>query len=367
MDSDTIISKAYTREIFMKNERVILQKGLKFIAISSFLGVFIGGIIVEIMLRVLGIGYGNSPMVSSTYLHHVRPSNYSFLQSHPSGEFGGFMVTYDSQGLRVGENKIESNSTLSYRYRVAFMGDSFLEGHTVSFEDSFFGILTKAAGKNSILKNFGVSSYSPAIQYLQYKTIVREFSPTDVILLLYSNDVEDDKRYTHKGIFNSNGNLISIPGPEHRVIIKFLRNFYIFRFIRKLQLKIKYIWNKTENIPSQKIGSYLEMSPNISKTTENYLLAISNMTKIDGARFYLLAVPSKYKLQSDDPDLSFLSFSDKVKKWAEGNDINYIDLYNPFLKNSNKKKLFYDKDIHFSPFGHKITAEVIKENFINIF
>jgi hypothetical protein len=93
----------------------------RYILISIFFGVFIGIIIAELVLRFLGIGYGNSPMESSHFLHHVHPANYAFLHHHPLNEYGGSIVIYDSQGLRVLEK--ESIRKGNTPFRIAFMGD----------------------------------------------------------------------------------------------------------------------------------------------------------------------------------------------------------------------------------------------------
>ncbi len=46
----------------------------------------------EVTLRVMNMGFGNSPMEPSPLLHHVHPTNYTFIQQHPSGELGGFQI-----------------------------------------------------------------------------------------------------------------------------------------------------------------------------------------------------------------------------------------------------------------------------------
>jgi hypothetical protein len=46
-------------------------------------------VLVEILLRLTGIGYGNSPIEPDQRLHHSHPRNYEFVSYHPGGEFIG--------------------------------------------------------------------------------------------------------------------------------------------------------------------------------------------------------------------------------------------------------------------------------------
>src|SRR5215203_2078614 len=53
--------------------------------------------LIEVVLRMMNLGLGNSPIESDAYLHHVHPRSYQFVQQHPSGELGGFAITYDAE------------------------------------------------------------------------------------------------------------------------------------------------------------------------------------------------------------------------------------------------------------------------------
>jgi len=47
------------------------------------IGSIIGLVIVEIMLRILGIGYGNAPLINDPVFHHIHPKSYSFKSHDP--------------------------------------------------------------------------------------------------------------------------------------------------------------------------------------------------------------------------------------------------------------------------------------------
>ena len=52
----------------------------------------VGIILAELVLRVLGISYGNIHMESSAILHHAHTRNHGFISYHPSHEYGGHLV-----------------------------------------------------------------------------------------------------------------------------------------------------------------------------------------------------------------------------------------------------------------------------------
>jgi hypothetical protein len=47
---------------------------------------------------------------------------------------------------------------------------------------------------------------------LQWRELVRHFEPSHVFLLLYENDVNDDRDYAGKGTYSPSGDLIAVPG-----------------------------------------------------------------------------------------------------------------------------------------------------------
>ena len=107
----------------------------------------------EAVLRIMNMGFGNSPMEPDPYLHHVHPKNYSFVQQHPSGELGGFRIDYNAEG-RV-HRGAGFAPPAQPACRIALMGDSFTEGGQVPFAESFAGLLEAAAPRCEV-RNYGV-------------------------------------------------------------------------------------------------------------------------------------------------------------------------------------------------------------------
>ena len=119
--------------------------------------------ITEIIFRIFGFGLQSAPLENDAYLHHKNPSDYSFKCYALDGEYGGHDIHLDSLGRRTDEvqyKKLENN-------RVWFLGDSFTAAFQVKWEESFVGILDSLTDYN--VENYGVSSYSPLLYYLQLK------------------------------------------------------------------------------------------------------------------------------------------------------------------------------------------------------
>ena len=74
------------------------------------------------------------------------------------------------------------------------MGDSFTEGNKVSLKDSFVGLFQNH-NPTVAIRNFGISSYLPLIYLVQAKKELVKYHPTDVLLQIYSNDLNGDHEY----------------------------------------------------------------------------------------------------------------------------------------------------------------------------
>ena len=317
--------------------------------------IFICVIIFEITLRFLGIGYNNNPLISSKILHHVHPKNYSFQAYLVDEPDVSHKIYYDENGLSsTPTNSVKKNIIK----RIALMGDSFTEAIQVPYENSFCGILNN--NPNNLVKNFGVSSYSPIFYLIQWNTIVRKFNPTHVIIQLYDNDVSSDERFFELAKKDSSGNLISIPGPDPNNIVRLARKSYFLRFCKKVVNTISWIYNnhgKEKHIA----GGYVEEDISLSKATKENLIKIKNAIELDNAQLIIMVIPSKFNLKDESISKKKNEFSDEVKLFCEENQINFLDLVKLFNQDkiSTKINSFFNNDIHFNKHGHSIVGNAL--------
>ena len=330
-------------------------------------GLCLGCIIAEISLRILGIGYGSAPLESDAILHHVHPRNYVFVVHAPSGEYGGHLVRYDEDGCVVNPQGSVSKETVGDVYRIALLGDSFVEAEQVPYPDSFLGILSNATQKGVVIKNYGCSSYSPLLYYLQWKTLVSQYRPTHVFLLLSSNDISDDERYFRLAKFNAHGDEpVAVPGPGNDWLTKLLRKSYLVRFLRRVGLQLDWALQKRSPGSQVSIGSYIEETPDISGLSSEYVMKLYETVRRSGATLTLVVVPSRYQLQG--ADFKAPTFSDQWKAWAKRRSIPFIDLTEPFQHAATTgMPLFFTKDIHWNSHGHRIVAQTIRTAYPQLF
>lgn len=332
--------------------------------ISILIGIVMAFSIAEATLRLLKSGYGNAPLAADPILHHVHPHSYYYKVYSDHGEYGGHHVYYDKEGF-VASPEIVDKTETRQKYNLAILGDSFVEAGQVAYENSFVGILEKAGTNQTMIRNYGVSSYSPAYYLLQWRQYVCRFHPTHVFILLYSNDIEGDRVAVSLARRDSKGEIIAIPAEESTMLQEVLRKSYVIRLVRYAQIKATWIiknWNRKKDV----VGGFVEDNPDLSELTQNLLNKLSQEIADSGAKVILMAVPSKFRLITKEK-VSGIEFGEKVGIWAQKNDIAYIDLIGPFKKAGAGEKLFFERDIHFNEAGHRVVAKTIAVAYPELF
>jgi len=318
-------------------------------------------ILAELLLRLMGVGYGNSPMESHPRLHHLHPTNYSYIVHDPAGEYGGHRIYLDHEGYRVPDPDIEVSKSTPTR-TIAFMGDSFTEGNEIAWKDSFIGLIQKE-NPSIAVRNFGVSSYSP-IQYLaQTRKELIELKPTDVVMQLYSNDFDSDHEYLVKADSRDLDKLQAINGDGKKMVIALLRHSYLARLIRKIQLQVDFYINApTEPPPFPEEALYFdELALKRRQLTYTAILKIRDEVNQQGAKFYLMLIPNKglaMKGQCCKTDRLY----QEVANFAKENKINMIQLDIAFEQSKNQRTLFFPRDIHLTKDGNIELAASISQS-----
>jgi len=332
---------------------------------SSFV-LFLGSILfslvlAELFLRILGIGYGNSPLESSSRLHHLHPANYSYFVHDPAGEYGGYTIYFDQEGYRIPDPDIKT-SQLNPERKIAFLGDSFTEGNEVAWNDSFIGLIQKN-NPTIAVRNFGVSSYSPLIYLAQAKKELVEYQPSDVVLQIYSNDFDSDHEYLASASSQDLTQLTAVSGNERKLAIAVLRHSYLARLIRKMQLQIDFLINAPEK-PTAFPDEALYFDANAlerRKLTYEAILQIQDQVKNLGANFYLLMIPNK-GLSIKGECCATDRLHQEVASFAKQNQIQFIDLGKAFTNSKNQRLLFFPRDIHLTKEGNIEVTHAISSN-----
>ena len=72
---------------------------------------------------------------------------------------GKYTICTDNHGFRSECGKVSGKV-----FDIGFMGDSFVEGTSENYENTFVGMFSKSK-KNLKIANLGISSYAPSIYY----------------------------------------------------------------------------------------------------------------------------------------------------------------------------------------------------------
>jgi len=337
----------------------------KLIIINLF--VFIGLLcLLELALRLAGIGYGSNPMLPSPVYHHVHPSEYRFVSYSQSNDFGGFEVYYDESGMVAPPYPVAERS--AFQDTIVFLGDSFVEGLQVPFDSGFVARLQREFPQTKLL-NFGTSGYAPSVYYLlvKNKILTLPAPPAAVFIVLYSNDIEDDQTYLKTAVFDPSGDLTRLNGAPQSPVIPLLRQSYLFRLLRSAQIRLRYMINHWHE-DSKAVGGYIEQFADFEGTPSAfYTQKTIELLRENDIPVFLTAIPSKYCHVRRD--YSTPSFPVKVQAWAESRNIPFIDLERPLRVWAQKhpgQSAFFEKDIHFNEKGHAFMAAQLRPYLTSI-
>lgn len=340
--------------------QVSQSRRVLFMLVAFALAACIPLTVVEICLRLSGPKRVHGIVGPDRVLHHYHEPESVVRVESITREFGGFEMAFDRDGCRVDPKSSAMHG--SEPMRIAVLGDSFVEAAQVPCEKSFVGQLGAALRGRAWVRNYGVSSFSPALELLQWRTKISAWKPTHVIVMLYWNDVDrsgevSDSDYLDKAVRDASGEITAIPG-ESNPALALLNHFHLkweltraFK-VAKFRLAAMRDGKKTETD-----GKFVEPNPDMGEPTVGLLLKLKHEVEQSGAKFILTAVPSKGRhlghIQSDAPE-----FADKVKAWATASGLAYIDLTPPFHA-QDKKPFFFTEDIHFNQSGHDAVARIL--------
>ena len=326
--------------------------------------------------------YGRLLRMDNSIYHHGFMPNVHYKNN--IGFEGKFTICTNNHGFRDSCDKKNEGKN----FDIGFMGDSFVEGYSVNFEESFVGIFTENR-KNLKIANLGVSSYSPKIFYSKLNYLLSKgFNFKEIIFFIDISDLYDDSvNYQLNEDLTISEIDFKNEGLKRR---KFLRtnfsltNFYMYVLKKSRQLKnlknespkknITPIFNKKANFKAEwtyyNKTSHPEYIESIEESQQN-LINIMNeiyiMLKKNNIQMSIAVYPWPQQLINDDVNSKHVIMWEKFCKTKCNNFINYF----PFFFNEKEKnsflevyrKYYFWNDIHFNIEGNKIIASKLLEKF----
>lgn len=272
------------------------------------------------------------------------------------------------------------------KYRVAIIGDSYVEALQVDFDSSFAELLEKRLGtENNEVFRFGISG-APMSQYWHMlRNEVGKYRPDLVIIVLVQNDFNESYDYT-RGVYASSFLKVKIENgmvTDEISPIKFQAQWYepirdnsaVWKYLAYRQ-KVKFgvlrdlILGKPEkqeqyqaNVPISAVKRNKDknkiLADYIFKKMKGYTDSIGAdmIIVMDGDRQSIYS--GKNTDQLEDTDVLNLNLI--AKSSADQNNIHFIDLHPVFEKayRENAKKFEFPSDGHWNAYAHQIVANAI--------
>ena len=338
--------------------------------------------------------------------HRLGPHTRGTMSSE--GDFDDTFVTND-RGMRgPGDYAYEKKEGVT---RIAVMGDSFTFGVGVRAEETFSARLQRRLeeaqpGRYEVL-NFGVSSFSPVLEYIYLKKEVAQYRPDRLILALDLCDVQDDYFYEKHLVYDKDGEIVACDpfrlhgGPDIWAVLKersmlcAILDEKVLQSFKKMKTIgfAKYFENKRNKVRNKTAILLDPKSDNIEfdrflfareakdeaivrrhwERTAKYLSMIKEFC--DGHSIRLLLAPYPYghevgpeewskgreywgfeKGRVDDASRSFAM----IGAFAREKGIDWVSLLEPMKAHENGK-LYYHNDGHWTADGHRVAAEALFE------
>tara|TARA_Y100000590_G_scaffold353876_1_gene406972 strand:+ start:1536 stop:2714 length:1179 start_codon:yes stop_codon:yes gene_type:complete len=325
--------------------------------------------------------------------------------NYEANYFGiSYTVKTNNLGFRDSEVK-DLNKDNNY---TMVIGDSFVEGAGLEYEDTLVGYLNEKIKTNDIkdyeFLNAGVTSYSSYIYQKKIINIIDEnpwLKVDKVIVLLDKSDVVDDIRYFDRTeYFPVEKVEYNFKNPD---FFEDLRKGDVWRFfykqtitgfflkeigdildMQRRNLRDRYKLSKKLkksffNISSNQVKAFRSINTRTfisnyfhgnlweekSKKSINFsienLAELKNYLEEKNIEFWVLIYPWPFELVNKIQRENYVNY---VTEGLMKEEINYISAYDPFLMDDvylNITKNYLYQDIHFNKNGNKMLADIVWE------
>ena len=153
--------------------------------LAIFVGLVIAWLLAEGLLRLFPVGaaYVRIPLKANDIVGFTRTPNSTASFQNTCYSVSG--IKYNSQGFRDKDFKPGND------FKIAILGDSFMEAIEVPADIDTASILSKLVGYRTL--NAGINSYGTTHELFAYKAFLKPLRPQITLLFFYpGNDVKDN-------------------------------------------------------------------------------------------------------------------------------------------------------------------------------
>jgi lysophospholipase L1-like esterase len=279
--------------------------------------------------------------------------------------------------------------------RIEILGDSMVDGFSVSLEDRVSEVLEKRLGAGTEVVNLGVSGYSTDQEMLMLETEGWKYHPDLVVLFLYYNDIWMNgqhllARATFKPVFNldPSGNLalkyVPVPKPSPALEDRFA----VYKVIRDAVKSSSSLYKVATLGHGWPVSEYpmpagaggtadqfrvyqKEDKPELKRVwgiTQALLKRMNRETQEHGGKFLLFYAPSRVELSEEEWNSSKIPATygadvvlQHLRQICNAEGIALLDPTQRFRDARKNGPLSYAHDVHWTPAGHRVAADALVE------
>lgn len=264
-----------------------------------------------------------------------------FITYFQNGADTNFRVTYNSVGLR---GKVLSKKKENNEYRIAILGDSFIEGYGAGEDSTIPMLLEKKLQQNNFKVNTinaGICGSNPLHQIKLYQNVIQKYQPDLVIMTSNITDLSDVEYISYNN---------KMPLFEYFFAVSHIfRAFYVHFFGYYITQE------NTPNYAKQKaLRNSIHLTKEITKFKEKL--------KRDNKKFIFSYIPLKEEIIYNKQ----LKYTNQLYlNYKESNLID-VDLKTIFKNDSSRIESLYQKnDFHNNANGYYIISNIFFEHLVN--
>lgn len=272
-----------------------------------------------------------------------------------------YPIITNQLGLRDSEEREVPASTS--KRRIVFLGDSFVEGIGVPYEDTFVGVVDRQLGRERYdVLNVGVSGASPKLYFYRLKFLLEEvgLKVDDLYLFIDTSDAHNEVEFESWE-----------PGtPPYREPPRPGRTW---EALRRWSYLAELAWQGVvRHRESERLAAARQMDDEMYEIfdagvqerwgrralghLDDYVQRVLDLCRAHGIRATLVIFPHPFHVELGTPAPNWSGLWRRV---AERNGVRMLDLFPAFLSPSraDASRLFIPGDIHWSATGHELVAE----------
>lgn len=310
----------------------------------------------------------------------------------------------NSYGMKSPEMKeIKSN------FRVAFLGDSYIEGHGKSNNKILTYYFDSLSNSSVEVMNFGTSGgFGTVDEVVLYENFVSFLKPDlTVLFFLNYNDLYDNLKSVESGLVNDKGDFLNQKsqsfeetyseiwshGEAKKSFKGGVNGLYVIslasRGLMSLSNFFQYVINIKFDFRTAIAQVYVDEETDRIKQGyflfEKAIIRLDSLTKVDSSKLLVVNFADPFQT-----DANWLKFNEKklnkklipdlpnkkIKQICDENGIAYYDMYPETIKEINEKEMkypyfFHSCDRHLSSTGNQFMAQLLynylkKEELIGI-